>query len=68
MCAEIKIFRTLFYFLQKGTTMSDELLQEQPVQTQQHPYQTNQEPQTLICQPGDRECLNRLVQAFSDCD
>jgi hypothetical protein len=21
-----------------------------------------------ICQPGDKECIARLVQAFSDCD
>jgi len=21
-----------------------------------------------VCQPGDKECLARLVQAFSDCD
>lgn len=21
-----------------------------------------------VCQPGDKECIARLVQAFSDCD
>ena len=21
-----------------------------------------------VCQPGDKECLARLVQAYSDCD
>jgi hypothetical protein len=21
-----------------------------------------------VCKPGDRECIARLVQAFSDCD
>lgn len=55
------------YFLQKGITMLDDLKQEQqPVQTQQHPYQANQE--STVCDLKDKECLQRLVAAFSDCD
>lgn len=30
---------------------------------------TPQEPTIPnVCQPGDKECIARLVQAFSDCD
>lgn len=49
--------------------MSDDLKQEQQIvqQPTQHPYQQTQE-YTFVCQPGDRECVSRLVQAFSDCD
>lgn len=49
--------------------MSDELqivVEQQPAQTQQHPYQENQEK--TVCDPSDKECMSRLVQAFSDCD
>lgn len=31
-----------------------------------HPYQENQEK--TVCDPSDKECMSRLVQAFSDCD
>lgn len=44
-----------------------------PVEQQQadevktlHPYQKNQE--STVCELNDKECLQRLVQAFSDCD
>ena len=47
--------------------MQDELKQEQqPIQTPQHPYQSNQE--ATVCDLNDKECLQRLVAAFSDCD
>ena len=61
-----KFLAHLFYFLQKGITMQDDLQLEQPVQTPQHPYQANQEP--TVCDLNDKECLQRLVAAFSDCD
>lgn len=32
----------------------------------QHPYQQNQE--STVCDLNDKECLQRLVAAFSDCD
>ena len=54
------------YLLQKGTIMTDELKQKQPVQTEQHPYQTNTEPE-FKCDPNDKECANRWVEAFGDC-
>ena len=34
----------------------------QPLQEQTAPEIPN------ICQPGDKECVQRLVQAYSDCD
>ena len=49
----------------KGHTMSTQTtdtLPLQPLQEQTAPEIPN------ICQPGDRECLARLVQAYSDCD
>jgi len=48
----------------KGHTMSNttDTLPLQPLQEQTVPEIPN------ICQPGDSECLARLVQAFSDCD
>ena len=62
-----KFLAHLFYFLQKGIAMLEELKQEQqPVQTTKHPYQQNQEP--TVCDLNDKECLQRLVAAFSDCD
>mgnify|MGYP003339294490 CR=1 FL=1 len=60
-----KFLAHLFYFLQKGSAMQDDLKQEQPVQ--QHPYQENQE-KTVVCELGDAECAKRLVEAFADCD
>ena len=45
--------------------MSDDLLVEQVVP--QHPYQETQE-KPFVCNPEDKECVARLVQAFSDCD
>lgn len=35
--------------------------------TPQKPVEVPTQVET-ICQPGDRECLARLVAAFSDCD
>ena len=75
MCAGNKISRTLFYFLQKGTTMSHQLLKAEEKEyldlpkfsEQKHPYQDNQ-PSQFTCDPADKECVSRLVQAFSDCD
>ena len=49
--------------------MPDELKQEQiAVQTTTtlHPYQQNQE--STVCDLTDKECLQRLVSAFGDCD
>lgn len=34
--------------------------------TQQHPY-TLAEQEHAVCETGDKECLLRLVAAFSDC-
>jgi hypothetical protein len=39
---------------------------EQETTKPQHPYQNSQEH--TICDLKDKECLQRLVQAFSDCD
>ena len=51
----------LFY---KGHTMSNttDTLPLQPLQEQTTPEIPN------VCQPGDKECLARLDQAYSDCD
>ena len=49
--------------------MSDELNPTQlqtPAQLPQHPYTPNQEPK-FVCEPGDKECAARWVQAFGDC-
>ena len=27
-----------------------------------------QEPTPTVCQPGDTECVKRLIEAFSDCE
>ena len=61
-----KFLAHLFYFLQKGIAMLELEKEQQPVQPQQHPYQQNQEP--TVCDLNDKECLQRLVAAFSDCD
>jgi len=44
--------------------MSDttDALPIQPLQEQTTPAIPN------VCQPGDKECIARLIQAFSDCD
>lgn len=70
MCAGDKIFCTLFYFLQKGTPMSDtsELELAQPVYNPTPEENHARVDRGPVCQPGDRECVARWVQAFSDCD
>lgn len=48
--------------------MLDEVKQPETVQqpTAQHPYQNTQE--RTVCDTNDKECISRLVAAFSDCD
>lgn len=52
----------LFY---KGHTMSNttDTLPIQPLQEETTPTIPN-----IVCKPGDTECVQRLVQAYSDCD
>lgn len=48
--------------LESNTTVEQQQTEVKP----QHPYSPTQETR-VICEPGDKECLSRLVAAFSDC-
>lgn len=41
---------------------------ELPKETLAESYQPTTPTIPNVCQPGDKECIARLVQAFSDCD
>jgi hypothetical protein len=53
--------------LTKGHTMSN-TTDLQPKQTLEEQHLPTTPTIPNICQPGDKECIARLVQAFSDCD
>jgi hypothetical protein len=53
--------------LTKGHTMSTTNT-ELPKETLAEQYLPTTPTIPNICQPGDKECIARLVQAFSDCD
>lgn len=65
-----KFLAHFLYLLQKGTTMSDtsELELSQPVYNPTPEQIQARIDQGPVCQPGDRECVTRWVQAFSDCE
>ena len=46
--------------------MSNTTTDTLPIQPLQE--QTVPEIPNIVCQPGDKECVQRLVQAYSDCD
>ena len=51
--------------LDNNTTAPQETV-ETTQSTRQHPY-TVTDQEHVVCESGDKECLLRLVAAFSDC-
>jgi hypothetical protein len=48
--------------------MSDTKVLDTPKESLAERYLATSPDIPNVCQPGDKECLARLIQAYSDCD